>query len=82
VLALLAIHQLAVVSATSVETLQNLILMTGTQARQHLLATPLVVISERLRQAAVAMGFEQVTVTGCASDMAILDTVTTYVTGG
>jgi uroporphyrinogen-III synthase len=82
VLALLATRQLAVVTATSVETLQNLLIMLGPSARQHLLTTPLVVISERIRQAAVAMGFEQVAVTEFASDMAMLKTVTTYVTGG
>jgi uroporphyrinogen-III synthase len=80
--ALLATRQLAVLTATSVETLQNLLLMTGTEAKQYLLTTPLVVISERIRQAALAMGFEQVAVTEYPSDNAVLETVTTYVTGG
>lgn len=80
--ALLATRQLAVVTATSVEILQNLLVMTGAGMRQYLLTTPLVVISERIRQAALAMGFEQVAVTEYPSDNAVLETVTTYVTGG
>ncbi|SJM93317.1 uroporphyrinogen-III synthase [Crenothrix polyspora] len=80
--ALLVTRQLAVVTATSVEILQNLLVMTGAGMRQYLLTTPLVVISERIRQAALAMGFEQVAVTEYPSDNAVLETVTTYVTGG
>jgi uroporphyrinogen-III synthase len=82
VLVLLATKSLDVITATSVETLQNLLAMVGVGAHQQLFAIPLVVISERIRGVAVEMGFERVAVTEYPSDAAMLETVTTYVTGG
>lgn len=82
VLDLLATKTLDVITATSVDVLQNLLIMIGAGARQQLLAIPLVVVSERIRCIAVNMGFERVVVTESPSDAAILEAVTTYVTGG
>ncbi|WP_394753365.1 uroporphyrinogen-III synthase [Crenothrix sp.] len=81
VLALLTTNTLDVVTATSVEILQNLVVIIGAEAHQQLLKVPLVVMSERIRCVAVEMGFERVAVTKHPSDTAILETVTTYVTG-
>lgn len=76
-LALLATNTLAVVTATSVEVLQNLLVMVGIGARQQLLKIPLVVVSERIRCVAVGLGFERIAVTEYPSDTAILETVAT-----
>jgi uroporphyrinogen-III synthase len=79
---LLATGQVDVVTVTSVETLKNLLVMVGAAAKQQLLETPLVVMSDRIRGCAVEMGFRQVVVTQSPSDAAMLETVTTMVTGG
>ena len=79
---LLATGQLDVVTVTSVETLKNLLVMVGAAAKQQLLETPLVVMSDRIKGCAVEMGFKRVAVTQSPSDAAMLETVTTMVTGG
>jgi uroporphyrinogen-III synthase len=48
---------------------------------QRLLAVPVVVVSNRIRQIAADMGFKRIAVTNCPSDSAILETVTMCVTG-
>jgi uroporphyrinogen-III synthase len=83
VLGLLAAQQLDVITATSVEALQNLLAILQDNAVQQLLfKIPLVVISERIRNMAVKMGFERVAVTESPSDAALLQTITTCVAGG
>ncbi len=62
-----------VVTATSVEVLENLALMLGREGRGLLCATPLVVISERMQQAAVRLGIARVLQAAGAGDEALLD---------
>ncbi len=61
------------VIATSDEVLLNLVEMLGVAGRGLLLATPLVVISERTAETARGLGFETVRVADRAEDPAILD---------
>ena len=62
-----------VVTATSVEVLENLALMLGEEGRGLLCATPLVVISERMQQAAARLGIARVLRAEGAGDEALLD---------
>lgn len=64
-----------VVTVTSRELLDNLLALLGDAGRPLLLATPLVVISDRLAAAARAAGFTRVTVSASALDEAVLDGV-------
>jgi uroporphyrinogen-III synthase len=75
VLALMAANKLDIITLTSVESLQNLLMMIGTEKRQQLLTIPLVVISDRIQGVALEMGFKQVAVTENPSDAAILATI-------
>jgi uroporphyrinogen-III synthase len=61
-----------VVTVTSEEILANLAQLLGPAGRSRLCLTPLVVISERLRQAASALGVVQVICADGASDTALL----------
>ncbi|MDD2658142.1 MAG: uroporphyrinogen-III synthase [Methylococcales bacterium] len=79
---LLAQDKLDVITVTSGEALQNLLIMLEEVDHQRLIKTPLVVVSNRIRQIAAGMGFERIAVTDCPSDVAILETVTMCVTGG
>jgi len=79
---LLAQDKLDVITITSGEALQNLLIMLEEKHHQRLLEVPLVVVSNRIRQIAADMGFKRITVTNCPSDIAILETVTMCVTGG
>jgi uroporphyrinogen-III synthase len=79
---LLVHDQLDVITVTSGEALQNLFIMLEKKHHQRLLAVPLVVVSNRIRQLAADMGFKRIAVTNCPSDSAILETVTMCVTGG
>ena len=65
-------RDIQVVTATSVEVLENLALMLGEQGRGLLCATPLVVISERIQQAAARMGIVRVLRAEGAGDEALL----------
>ena len=64
-----------VVTVTSRELLDNLLVLLGDAGRALLLATPLVVISDRLAAAARAAGFGRVTVADSALDEAVLEGV-------
>ncbi len=61
-----------VVTATSVEVLENLALMLGEEGRGLLCATPLVVISERMQQAATRIGIIRVLQAKGAGDEALV----------
>lgn len=79
---LLAQDKLDVITATSGDALQNLLIMLEEKNHQQLFEVPLVVISNRIRQIAADMGFKRIAVTNSPSDAAILETVTLCVTGG
>ena len=74
--------KLDVVTITSGEALQNLLIMLEKKYHQLLLQIPLVVVSERIRQLAAEIGFKKIAVTNSPSDNAILETVIMCVTGG
>ena len=61
-----------IVTATSNEILNNLWAMLGKEGRALLLTTPLVVISERMRSHAAALGFRQVILADGADDRSML----------
>ena len=79
---LLAQDKLDVITVTSGDALQNLLIMLEEKNHQQLFEVPLVVISNRIRQIAADMGFKRIAVTNSPSDAAILETVTMCVTGG
>ena len=79
---LLAQDKLTVITATSGAALQNLLIMLEEKHHPRLFATPLVVVSDRIRQIAADQGFKRIAVTNSPSDAAILETVTMCVTGG
>jgi len=60
------------VTATSGEVLDNLIALVGAEGRGPLLATPLVVVSERTAEAARTLGFTGLEVAERADDEAVL----------
>lgn len=64
--------EVAVAMATSDEVLQNLVRLLGSAGRSLLLATPLVVVSERTKTLAHELGFARVRVAERADDEAIL----------
>jgi uroporphyrinogen-III synthase len=63
------------VSATSVEVLENLTLMLGSAGWPLLRHTPLLVISQRMRDVAETMGFETVIMAEGAGDDAIISAI-------
>jgi uroporphyrinogen-III synthase len=81
VLDLLERKRLDLIVATSGEAVKNLLIMLGDNGRNLALATPLVVVSGRIRQIAEESGFERVYVTDSPSDTAILDKIITWATG-
>ena len=72
---LLSENKLDVITVTSGEALQNLFIMVASENHQRLLARPLIVISERIRQIAKNIGFKSIAVTGDPSDEAIVEVV-------
>ena len=72
---LLSENKLDVITATSGEALQNLFFMVASENQHRLLARPLIVISERIRQIAKNIGFKCIAVTGDPSDEAIVEVV-------
>ena len=64
-----------VVTATSAEVLENLAAMLGDRGRGLLRATPLVVVSSRMEQAAVRLGIEQVRRSTGAADTALVESL-------
>lgn len=81
VLGLLKQQKLDAITITSGEALQNLLIMLDQHYHQLLFLVPLVVISDRIRQMAVDMGFKQIAVSVNPSDAAILEAVTMCLTG-
>ena len=74
-------RKLNVVTVTSGEGLQNLLEMLGLEIRSRLLSIPLVVISDRMKELAIGMGFESIAVTDNPADAAILEKVKTLIDG-
>jgi uroporphyrinogen-III synthase len=72
---LLEQQQLDIITATSVETLQNLLIMLDTKYHSQLFALPLIVVSDRIKQVANEMGFKRIAVARSPSDEAILETI-------
>ena len=68
-------EQVDVVTATSNDILDNLYAMLGESGRELLLATPLIVISDRMRSHARELGFSQVILAGGADDQAVVETL-------
>jgi uroporphyrinogen-III synthase len=81
VLHLLERKRLDLIVATSGEAVKNLLIMLGDKGRTLALATPLVVVSGRIRQIAEDSGFERIYVTDSPSDTAILEKIITWATG-
>ena len=79
---LIAQDKLDVITITSGEALQNLLIMLEEKNHQRLFEVSLVVVSNRIRQIAADIGFKRIAVTHDPSDVAILETVTMCVTGG
>lgn len=77
VVQLLERRELDAITVTSGEALQNLTDMLGRDRRPELLAVPLVVISERMKDLAETMGFKRISVADSPADAAILEKVTT-----
>ena len=69
-------------TATSQEILDNLMTILGEAGRQRLLATPLVVISDRSRQAALRKGFLHVELAERADDRCVLAALCRAARGG
>ncbi len=78
---LLAQDKLDIITVTSGEALQNLVIMLKGEHHHQLFEVPLVVVSDRIRQIAADMGFIRIAVANSPSDVAILETVTMCVTG-
>ncbi|MGD0958463.1 MAG: uroporphyrinogen-III synthase [Methylomonas sp.] len=73
--------RLDAVTITSVEALRNLLAMVNASSRALLTQLPLIVVSDRIGQAAVQLGFKRVTVSQQPADAAILDTLTSLFNG-
>jgi uroporphyrinogen-III synthase len=81
VIKLLTQQRLDIITVTSAEALQNLIIMLGEKNKKLLSSIPLVVVSDRIRRIAADLSFNRVTVTDSPIDTAILKTVITCITG-
>lgn len=75
VIALLTENKLDVITATSGEVLQNLLIILDAVYHRQLFSLPLVVVSDRIKQIATELGFKKVAVTSSPTDEAILETV-------
>jgi uroporphyrinogen-III synthase len=75
VILLLEQNQLDVITVTSGEILQNLLIMLDTTYHRQLFTLPLVVVSDRIKQIATELGFKRIAVASSPSDEAILETV-------
>ena len=75
IIASLEQNKLDVITATSGETLHNLLIMLGVAHHQQLFTLPLVVVSDRIKQIAVELGFKRIAVANSPSDEAILATI-------
>ena len=72
---------LDVITVTSIEALQNLLIMLGEQYHNPLTALPLVAISDRIARVASESGFKRIFVAAGPADTSILETVTMCTTG-
>lgn len=73
--------RLDAVTITSIEALQNLLAMLDAESIVSLKSILLVVVSERIGQAAENFGFKQIAVSAQPTDAAILETLTTLFNG-
>lgn len=73
--------QCKLITITSVECLQNLVLMLKLKTQETLLNLPLIVISQRIKHHALQMGFKQVYVSANPADEAVLETIITVCNG-
>ncbi len=80
VLALLAKQQIDMITITSAEALENLVIMLKTH-KALLVDIPLVVMSERIKPIAQASGFKTIVVSSSPDDMAILNTMIMLING-
>lgn len=69
---------LGLIIATSIESLKNLIKLTGKSHNAWLINMPLLVISERVENAAKEMGFKRIITSDNASDKGILQRMMTW----
>ncbi len=77
----LAARQLDATIITSVEALQNLLIMLNGETIALLKAQLLVVVSDRIRQTAEQLGFKRIAVSRQPTDAAILEILTTLLNG-
>jgi uroporphyrinogen-III synthase len=68
-------NKLDVITITSGEALKNLLKMLDSSVHHQLLATPLAVISQRIRQLAIELGFKQVFVSEQPADTALVKAI-------
>ena len=68
-------QEVQIVTVTSVETLENLAAILGERGEALLRETPMVVVSERIRQRAAEMGCKQILLARRAEEEAILDAI-------
>jgi uroporphyrinogen-III synthase len=73
--------QLKAITITSGEALENLLAMLDEPSAVILRKLPLLVVSDRIRQLALDRGFEQIAVSLQPTDAAILETLTTLLSG-
>lgn len=74
-------HQLAITTITSEEALHNLLSMLDDFGTAALRTLPMIVVSDRIRQTAEALGFKTVAVSRQATDAAILETLKMLLSG-
>jgi uroporphyrinogen-III synthase len=74
-------NRLDVVTVTSGEALQNLLVMLGEHYLERVTALPVVVVSGRIAQIAADKGFKRIFVADSPTDMSILETVIKCTTG-
>jgi len=68
-------NKLDVITITSGEALNNMLKMLDSSVHRQLLATPLAVISQRIRQLAIELGFKQVFVSEQPADTALVKAI-------
>ncbi|MGZ8226037.1 MAG: uroporphyrinogen-III synthase [Methylococcaceae bacterium] len=78
---LLAQNKLDIITITSGEALQNLLIMLTEDNHKLLFKLPLVVVSDRIGQIAADIGFKRIAVTNGPSDTAVLEAVTMCLMG-
>jgi uroporphyrinogen-III synthase len=74
-------RQLAAATITSVESLHNLALLVDAEVLDALKNAPLIVVSERIAQAALGLGFKHIKITQLPADTAIVQAIMTCLDG-